>query len=651
MTITVRANQKPWLTGEVYRLLKARNAAFRAGDEEGLRTARANLSRGIREANRQYSRRIAHRFSDSRDTRSLWQGIQTITDYKPPPQTCDSTIPLLNELNAFFARFEAQNSTTAQKTPPPPGDQMMTLSPHSVRRSLSRINARKAPGPDNIPGRVLRHCAVELTDVFTDIFNISLSQAVVPTCFKATTIIPVPKKSSPSCFNDYRPVALTPILMKCFERLVMQHIKSVLPPSLDPFQFAYRSNRSTDDAIATALHPALTHLDKTDTYVRLLFIDFSSAFNTIIPQQLIHKLVQLGLNTSLCNWLLDFLTGRPQAVRVGSNTSSTITLNTGAPQGCVLSPLLFTLLTHDCTPSHNSNRFIKFADDTTVVGLISNRDETNYRSEVSRLAGWCSDNNLNVEKMKEIVVDFRRVHSLHAPLTINGATVERVSSTKFLGVHITEDLSWTNNTAALAKKAQQRLYFLRKLRRARAPAPIMCTFYRGTIESILTSCITVWYGACNASCRKSLQRIVRAAEKIVGVSLPSLQDIYNTRLTRKALSIAGDPTRHTASSVCYHQGGDWGVSKPGQTDWKTASSTRLSGSWTPSRPCPPSPLLPHESLNSDPHPTPPPPPTRTHTLTLTLTLRQAPVTCTALDWPHSTTSSDSLNKKDCSLSL
>ncbi len=281
----------------------------------------------------------------------------------------------------------------------------------------------------------------------------------------------------------------------------------------------------------------------------MLFIDFSSAFNTIIPQQLTHKLVQLGLNTSLCNWLLDFLTGRPQAVRVGINTSSTITLNTGAPQGCVLSPLLFTLLTHDCTPSHNSNLFIKFVDDTTVVGLISNRDETNYRSEVSRLAGWCRDNNLslNVEKTKEIVVDFRRVHTLHAPLTINGATVERASSTKFLGVHITEDLSWTNNTAALAKKAQQRLYFLRKLRRARAPTPIMCTFYRGTIESILTSCITVWYGACNASCRKSLQRIVRAAEKIVGVSLPSLQDIYRARLTRKALSIAGDLTHLTHS--------------------------------------------------------------------------------------------------------
>ncbi|KAI3352328.1 hypothetical protein L3Q82_005294 [Scortum barcoo] len=67
-TITVQANQKPWLTGEVHKLLKARNAAFRAGDEVGLRTARANLSRGIREAKKQYSRRIPHRFSDSRDT-------------------------------------------------------------------------------------------------------------------------------------------------------------------------------------------------------------------------------------------------------------------------------------------------------------------------------------------------------------------------------------------------------------------------------------------------------------------------------------------------------------------------------------------------------------------------------------------------------
>ncbi len=325
------------------------------------------------------------------------------------------------------------------------------LSAADVRKTLSRINPRKAAGPDNIPGRVLKDCAAQLTDVLTDIFNTSLSQAVVPTCLKSTTIIPVPKKSPVSCLNDYRPIALTPIIMKCFEKLVMQKIKTSLPNTLDPLQFAYRPNRSTDDAISTTLHLALTHLENKDSYVRMLFIDFSSAFNTIIPQQLINKLNLLGLNNYLCNWILDFLTGRPQSVRVGHNTSSTTTLSTGAPQGCVLSPLLFTLLTHDCTAKFSSNHIIKFADDTTVVGLISNNDETHYREEVAQLAEWCGANNLslNVSKTKEVVVDFRRMNSIdHPPLTIDSSTVERVSSTKFLGVHITEDLTLQEGTTA-----------------------------------------------------------------------------------------------------------------------------------------------------------------------------------------------------------
>ncbi len=310
-----------------------------------------------------------------------------------------------------------QNDTPAQKLPTPPNDRALCLSPADVRKTLSRINPRKAAGPDNIPGRVLKDCAAQLTDVLTDIFNTSLSQAVVPTCLKSTTIIPVPKKSPVSCLNDYRPIALTPIMMKCFERLVMHNIKNSLPNTLDPLQFAYRPNRSTDDAISSTLHLALTHLENKDSYVRMLFIDFSSAFNTIIPQQLINKLNLLGLNNSLCNWILDFLTGRPQSVRVGHNTSSTTTLSTGAPQGCVLSPLLFTLLTHDCTAKFSSNHIIKFADDTTVVGLISNNDETHYREEVAQLAEWCGVNNLslNVEKTKEVVMDFRRNSVDHPP--------------------------------------------------------------------------------------------------------------------------------------------------------------------------------------------------------------------------------------------
>ena len=103
--------------------------------------------------------------------------------------------------------------------------------------------------------------------------------------------------------------------MKCFERLVMAHINTIntiIPETLVPFQFTYRPNRSPDASIPFALHTALSQLNKRNTYVRMLFIDYSSAFNTIVPSKLINKLRTLGLNTSLCNWILDFLKGRPR---------------------------------------------------------------------------------------------------------------------------------------------------------------------------------------------------------------------------------------------------------------------------------------------------------------------------------------------------
>ena len=96
-------------------------------------------------------------------------------------------------------------------------------------------------------------------------------------------------------------------------------------------------------------------------------------------------------------------------VKVGNITSTSLILNTGAPHGCVLRPLLYSLFTHDCVAMHVSNSIIKFADDTTIVGLITNNDETSYREEVRALGEWCQENNLSltVNKTKELIVDFR----------------------------------------------------------------------------------------------------------------------------------------------------------------------------------------------------------------------------------------------------
>uniref|UniRef100_A0A3B5PZ90 Reverse transcriptase domain-containing protein n=1 Tax=Xiphophorus maculatus TaxID=8083 RepID=A0A3B5PZ90_XIPMA len=543
--IITRTNQKPWMTKEVREMLKAQNSAFKSGDKEALRTARANLNRAIRLAKRTHSRKIQEFFHDTSNTRSMWQGIKAITDYNPSsPPVGEVDADFLNGLNNFFGRLEALNSTPAKKTVPHQEEDPLCLDTADVLKTLKRVNPRKAPGPDNIPGRVFRECAGQLAGVLTDIFNTSLDQATVPACLKTASIIPVPKKPQVTSFNDYRPVALTPIMMKCFERLVKEHIVSRLPSTFDPFQFAYRRNRSTEDAISSALHLSLAHLEEKNTHVRMLFLDFSSAFNTIIPQHLAEQLGHLGFSTPLRNWLLDFLTDRPQSVRIGQHTSDVITLSTGSPQGCVLSPLLFTLMTHDCVPRFATNHIVKFADNTTVVGLIRDDNDLDYREEVEQLVDWCRDNSLilNVDKTKEMIVDFRKNRPSHAPLLINSSAVEVVSSTKFLGVHITNDLTWTVNTTSLVKRAQKRLYFLRRMRKAHLPPPILKTFYRSTIESILTSCLSVWCGGCSASDWKNVRRVVRTAERIIGAPLPSIQDISSQRCVSRGRNIVSDPS-------------------------------------------------------------------------------------------------------------
>ena len=110
-----------------------------------------------------------------------------------------------------------------------PEDCLITLSAADVSKTYNQVNIHKAAGPDGLPGRVLRACADQLAGVFTDIFNMSLIESVIPTCFKQTTIVPVPKNTKVTCLNDYRPIALTSVAMKCFERLVMAHINTIIP--------------------------------------------------------------------------------------------------------------------------------------------------------------------------------------------------------------------------------------------------------------------------------------------------------------------------------------------------------------------------------------------------------------------------------------
>uniref|UniRef100_A0A9J8B7E4 Reverse transcriptase domain-containing protein n=1 Tax=Cyprinus carpio carpio TaxID=630221 RepID=A0A9J8B7E4_CYPCA len=193
--------------------------------------------------------------------------------------------------------------------------------------------------------------------------------------------------------------------------------------------------------------------------------------------------------------------------------------------------MLFSLYTNDCTSKDPSVKLLKFADDTTLIGLIQDGDESAYRQEVKELAVWCTLNNLELNTLKtvEMIVDFRRNPPALPPLTIMNSTVTAVESFRFLGITISQDLKWDIHIDSI-------------LRKFNLPQELLKQFYSAIIESVLCTSVTVWFSSASKSDLRRLQRVVRTAERIIGTTLPSIQELYLSRVSKRAGKITLDPS-------------------------------------------------------------------------------------------------------------
>jgi hypothetical protein len=132
---------------------------------------------------------IGLRLNPTTPARRMWQGLKTITVYKGKPRReLPSNASLPDELNAFYARFEASNTEACMRAPAFLNDCVITLSVADVDKTFKQVNIHKAAEPDGLPGHVLKACADQLPSVFTEMFNLSLTESVIPICFKQTTI-------------------------------------------------------------------------------------------------------------------------------------------------------------------------------------------------------------------------------------------------------------------------------------------------------------------------------------------------------------------------------------------------------------------------------------------------------------------------------
>jgi len=250
----------------------------------------------------------------------------------------------------------------------------------------------------------------------------------------------------------------------------------------------------------------------------MLFVDFSSAFHTVIPHKLVCKLNILGISSSICTWILDILTKWPLSVKFGKKTSSTLMLSTGTPQGCGLSPMIYTRFTYDSNPICLLNSTVKFVDDTAIVSLISKENKADYR--------WCKNNKPDMQHIEE---NRRSKVKEYSTLLIQGERMEIVESFKFALI------------SSLSKESSKDFFFEESLGRPNSHRSCCWTFtglqlspsslivpQSGIPAALLMTGITWSSGEGSTTPR--------------GHGSPRLDPIYDIRMRKKAHSIYRDCT-------------------------------------------------------------------------------------------------------------
>lgn len=215
--------------------------------------------------------------------------------------------------------------------------------------------------------------------------------------WKTSTVIQIPKRPPPTALNHYRAVALTSVVMKCLERILLNIISLFVTTHPDTLQFVYNAKGGTANTVAYLLHLLLQPLDSHGNYTKLLFVDFSSAFNTIQK----HRTSTLPPSDPIRLRL-----PRPDNKKMRVDSATSPLPKTGAPQGCVLSSYPYFLYTND--PS-TTITYLQYEDDTVILTLLSDTNSApDCHCPVTHFAQWCKDNHLQRQLQR---------HYVHTPLT------------------------------------------------------------------------------------------------------------------------------------------------------------------------------------------------------------------------------------------
>ena len=448
--------------------------------------------------------------------------------------------------NSIPPELHCANPTRTCQLPPL---SLQPIQPEECEIKLSKLQPRKSTGLDGIPASMLKIASPVIALPVCSIINTSISTCSLPSIWKKALVKPLHKGGSRDALSNYRPISLLPVTSKVLESVIRDQVMSHLLDHnlLSPWQSGFRPGHSTTTTLLHVTSEWYSALDQ-GFIVGAVFLDIAKAFDTVNHTLLLSRLADLGFDHATCEWFSCYLRDRHQCTAIDGNFSDEAVVPSGVPQGSVLGPLLFTLFVNSL-PSHLEGvSTVMFADDTTlyVIGKSAADISAMLSYALDSAHKWLLESGLrlNAAKTKCMLIHSSRRRSL-SPLDVqlNGTHIQQVQNYKYLGVVISDTLSWSQHIDLVRSKAAKGIGLLRRLSWF-LPRQALCTMYNAYILPHLTYADAVW-GTCTQGQSRSLEHLQNYAARIilrrrVGASATDMRRELNwpTLTSRRAASEA-----------------------------------------------------------------------------------------------------------------
>ena len=412
-------------------------------------------------------------------------------DNKPIPD--HNVAHVLNTV--FSSVFTSEPCTNLPECPyldhPPMNE--ITFEVNGITKLIESLKFTSSAGIDGINSKLLKNTKHVTSTFLCHIFQQSLSSGVVPQDWKVGKIIPVPKKGSSSSCNNYRPISLTSVCSKLMEHIIYSHVVKFLASChyFNPNQHGFQKGMSCETQLVLFINDISSHLDQ-NIPVDTLFLDFQMALDKIPHKRLFLKLTRLNLNPPVYEWLCDFLSNRQQFVCANQLSSRLSPVVSGVPQGTVLGPLLFLIYINDL-PNGCTSKIRLFADDCVIYRpILNNTDILTLQSDLSLIESWCNKWLMSLNVSKTSLLTFHRRQSfVSTKYIIAGSEICAVTSYKYLGVNLCNNLTWSLHISNISNAANCALGYLRRNLRP-VPSPVKLLAYLTLVRPKLEYACSVW---------------------------------------------------------------------------------------------------------------------------------------------------------------